>query len=331
MSLDYMQFLKRIEKAEELHRGPFLGYISPQGNIVDFSILEGLTGHDNWRNPITPFFLGLVSYAVLGTNITELERYKDSEKDYLRRLYKDYFRKMYENNYYAGFDEYVLRGPTYAGMNELSYKEFIEYLKDIAVAVRKYPPKDEWGHLKYDLLDFFEKCYSCGDFFYSFGQIIKIHSEDEIAKMYQKYFANFTDELKRDIYKEYRIMTLMSYFKDIMVRYLGYDSIERAILNDDFIFVNNINEFSGGYDFAKHPSIITSHSNPHERFFNFLLLGDWDIQVIPRMLWNEKEHRFVESPVGIFHESEKEKRLALEIESIKRNVPINERRQFFNA
>lgn len=317
MSIDY--FEEQIKKKETHIRGPFIGYINPHGQVIDYSILLGVPGHDNWRNPVTPYFLNFVSYVVLGDS---LEFFKTNANK--GGIYKE----IYEDNKYDGFDDFVLRGPTTFCMNLLNYDSFINDLNDTIKNVKKFRHCNEWDCLKYDLMNFFEKCYSKKDFFYSFGRVIKIHNRETVFEIYKNFLKNWDDREKESFYYNYRVVTLMSYFKDIVVQYLGYDSIERALPNYDLNIINNLYRESGGYTFSPKSIILTSCANPNERFYNWLLMG-WDIQRIPRMIWNEQEKRFVEeNPIISYHQTEKEIFLGQEIELIKRNVPEQYRKEF---
>ena len=316
MAVEY--FEKEISECEKHYNGPFIGYISPRGHLIDFSILIGERGHDNWRNPITPIFLRYVSYVVMGDS---LEEYKNSNDPLSKSIY--------ENNKYEGFDDFVSRGLTSFNCNESDYDTFLESLHKRAARIKEpVSHRSEYGYLDYDLMDFFEKCYSKRDFFYSLGMVVKVLNEPTILKMYSELLKNrdYTD--KDSFYRDYKIITLMSYFKDIMVQYLGYDSIERSILTHDITVMNNLYRFSNGYDFTENPSILTSCTNPNERFFNWLLM-DWNVQVLPRMLWDDKEKRFIQSSITPYHQSDEDKMLAEEIALIKKKVPKQDRKEFF--
>lgn len=325
------------EKTEKSYKGPFLGYINPNGKIIDFSILIGEIGHDNWRNPVTPFFLNFISYVVLGD---KLKRYKKKAIEYetkgLKEIAKVY-EEIYEKNKYKGFDDSVLRGATYYGVNEHNYDDFIKTLnmtiKNINES-RLYIAKwgrsaNEWEQLKYDLIYFFERCYSKKDFFYSFGRTVKVHNFETYCEMYKTFLENCDDEEKQDYYKEYSLITLMSYFKDILVQYLGYDSIERALPEDDLNIYNNLFDVSNGYTEAPYKVIFTSCTNPNERFYNWILM-DWIIQRVPRMFWKKEEQRFVqENSLMDYYQTEKEIILEKEIHSIRRTVPKQRRKEYF--
>lgn len=57
---------------------------------------------------------------------------------------------------------------------------------------------------------------------------------------------------------------------------------------------------------------------------------DWNIQKIPRMLWNEEEKRFVEENFSMsLYQTDKEEILGKEIESIRREVPKQYRKEYF--
>jgi len=319
MVIEYYE--EKIKKYEEQVRGPFIGYISPRGQIIDYSILLGVPGHDNWRNPVTPLFLQFISFVVLGDS---LELFKTGASK------SEIYKRIYEKNKYDGFNDSVLRGPTTFGVNDYDYDSFIDLLNDAIKTIRRpKSSRSEWDWLKYDLMDFFEKCYSKKDFFYSFGRVIKVHREETVFDMYKKYLEDDSAHEKRGFYDNYCVITLMSYFKDILVQYLGYASIERALPKYDLNIVNNLYRFSNGYTLSQTPRILTSCTNPNEQFYNWSLM-DWEIQRIPRMIWNEKEQRFIqENPIRDYYQTEREAILSREIEAIRRVVPKQYRKEYF--
>ena len=156
---------------------------------------------------------------------------------------------------------------------------------------------NEFDILEYDLLKLFTRLYSNDNFFNSLGRKIYVNDMDSIWKKYKNNF-NFKeyDELEEKYkyyFENYLVIQLMSYFKDICVQYLGYDSIERAWPIGDLNVVNNLYSASNGYTFLKNPRIITtSTNNPNERFYNWLLM-DWTIQQIPKKIWDEKNKKFI--------------------------------------
>lgn len=316
MSIEYYE--KPIAECEKNYNGPFIGYISPRGHLIDFSILIGERGHDNWRNPITPIFLRFVSYVVMGDS---LEEYRNSDNPLSKSIYED--------NKYEGFDDFVSRGLTTFNCNETDYDTFIESLHRRTSNIKKPKPyRSEYGYLDYDLMDFFEKCYSKKDFFSSLGMVIKVHNESTVFKMYKNLLKNRDYHDKERFYHDYKIITLMSYFKDIMVQYLGYDSIERSLPISDLNIRNNLYDFSNGYEFSQNSSILTSCNNPNERFYNWLLM-DWNVQVLPRMLWDDSDKRFIQSPITAYHQTDEEEMLGEEIALIKKKVPKQDRKEFF--
>ena len=318
MSIEYYE--KQIVECEKKYQGPFIGYISPRGHLIDFSILLGKRGHDNWRNPITPVFLRYISYVIMGES---LEKYKNSNNNS--------YKLIYENNKYDGFDDFVIRGLSSFNYNIFDYDTFINMLHNISNEIKKiHSSRNEYDYLEYDMMNFFEKCYSKRDFFYSLGRVIKVHNESTVFAIYKNYFEsnnmNYYEEKR--FYHDYVIMTLMSYFKDIMVQYLRYDSIERALPLDDLHIINNLYDFSNGYTLSQNPSILTSCDNPNERFYNWLLM-DWNIQVLPKMLWDESNKKFIQSEINAYHQTDKEKMLSEEIALIKKKVPKQDRNNFF--
>lgn len=306
---------------------PFIGYLNPYGQLLNYCQLVGEYGHDNWRNPATPIFLSFISFVIKNKKIKQLEE-AQWDKD----------RSLFLKNKYEGFDDIVKRGLSYGqDINYHSYDDFLKALNKVLQEEKKsekihikycetYWDKDPWDKLRYDLAHFFEKCYSNKDFFRSLGRIIAVENRYDICQKYNK-----KDSWKQhEFYYEYCLIQLMSYFKDIAVQYLGYDSIERAIAEYDLVQINNIQSASNGYTFASNPRLITtSCPNPNERFYNWLLM-DWQIQRIPRMLWNEEDQRFIEeNTITKYYQTEKEEILGKEIESIKKQVPKEYRKQYF--
>ena len=75
--------------------------------------------------------------------------------------------------------------------------------------------------------------------------------------------------------------------------------------------------------------ITISCTNLNERFYNWLLM-EWSIQKIPRMYWSKIEKRFIKgNPISNYYQTEKEEILGKEIESIKREVPKQYRKDYF--
>ena len=244
---------------------------------------------------------------------------------------------IYRNNKTEGYDDVVKRGfGYYYDYNICSYDDFLQEV-DKYYNIRQSIIHDQinssyysfwdmhvYENLQNDLMKFFKNAYTNIDFFKSIGTTLQAQCFDDFEKIHKKEM----DEIDRiheenpykgtsiDFYKDYVIDGLMSYFKDIMVQYLGYDSIERRLkLNP-----NKDNMFK---------VITTSCTNPNERFYNWLLM-DWNIHRIPKMYWNEEEKRFIkENSISNYYQTEKEDVLGKEIEAIKREVPKQYRKEFF--
>lgn len=121
---------------------------------------------------------------------------------------------------------------------------------------------------------------------------------------------------------------LLSYFKDICVQYLGYDSLERFKTNGDNLNIPSFGEYYN-FDFLANPRIITSsYPNINERYYNYLLM-DWVVHRLPRYNYNEETGLYEKSAFSMIYQSETEQKLEQEIQSIKKNVPIKERKKYF--
>ena len=327
MSVEY--FEEEIKEHERSHHGPFIGYISPEGKLINYSMLLGPKGHDNWRNPATITFLYYLSFILPGHDI---EEFKNSNNEYLRKMYEAY-------RYHGSMDikEWVIRGyypeaPLFMNFrNQDSYEKFVRILYNEIDSKRKARKfSDVYRKLEYDLLEFFGKCYSKNDFFNSFGRIIKVPSEEETRSSFEKRLRSFEDYQKDEFIRDYYTYTLMNNFKDVLTVYLGYDSIERAREMDpmELVFYDHLHSQSNMFEPLPKPSIVTSCNSPYERFFNWILM-DYEIIKVPKMIWDESEGRFVQSDVPSFHQFEREENTADEIRRIKSKVPQHERYKFF--
>lgn len=327
MTIEYLED-KILEKEKLMNNSPLIGYINPQGEIINYSILIGEYGHDNWRNPASSILLDFISFVMKGDRVKKLYEWEWDEG-----------KTLYYKNKYEGFDDIVKRGLEFpCEVNYTSYDEFLEVL-DQAWAQEKetakfyaehhtlYGDRNVFEKLKYDLVVFFKKLYSNRDFFGSLGRIVYAEKSETICEIY-KVKGDFVK--KDEFYYNYLIVQLMSYMKDFCVQYLGYDSIERAMPEYDLNILNNIYSASNGYVFSPNPRIITTSArNVNERFYNWLLM-DWEIQKIPKKVWNEDEKKFEdESHVFDYIYIDKEEILGKEIESIKRLVPKEERYKYF--
>lgn len=328
MTLEYKE--NEIIRTEKMYfNNPLIGYINPYGKIIDLSLLYGLVGHDNWRNPVTPIFLKYISYIILNTNVKDLKKISN---------------ELYYNNQYPGFDEIVRRGVEIGHeINFQSYDDFKTQLNEKYLCEKEKIKKfihidkkenenlyniDVYRKLTYDLIEFFYKAYSNNNFFDSTKIIPKALKKEDVLKIYKH--DPFIDGFENEFYNEYLMIQLMSYLKDICVQYLGYHSIERAIPNKDLNLFNNVNYPSNGYTFTKNPkTILTSELKINETFYNWILM-DWEIKRLPRYHWNSNTKKFdIENPAVAYHQTNKEEVLNQELVSIKKLVPLEERKKYF--
>ena len=322
MSVQYYEpIMDKIEKEEYKS---FVGYINPREQLIDYSVLIGHQSHCTNRNPASHMYLRFISFIVNGYSPDELKYFWDEDQI------------LYKINKTDGYDYIIKRGYNYFHRHNVdSYETFLSELntcynerqkiiKDQINSQDSFWKMHVYENLQNDIILFFKQVYSNEDFFKAIGQKLQvqcfedfeeIHKKemDEIDRLHRK--DPFRDT-SRDFYEDYVMAELMSYFKDIMVQYLGYDSIERRIKLKD----NKSNRFK---------TITTSCTNPNERFYNWLLM-DWNIQRIPRKYWIEKEKRFIkENPNMALYQTEKEEILEKEIESIRKKIPKQYRKEYF--
>lgn len=298
MTVDFIDKEFWITEKETYDCKPYIGYITPNGNLINYNKPFGESGHDGWDNRISNTFLDYVSYII-----------KNNE-----------------------LEEYVVRGMGFI-LNE-NTEEFAEFLERLEKNL-KYPPSydDTYGQFRYQFLLFFKKAYANKNFFEAIGRKIEVMSEEEF--MSQNTWIDPYDFTKKH-YVLYLMQSLMQHFKDIAVSYLGYDAIERFQPNGELINIpSNPKEYPsyGSYAnsyFYRTPRIITtSYNNINERFYNYLLM-EWSIHKIPRYVWSDNLLRFEQEPTYMqFFQSEKEKILGEEINSIKKLVLLKDRYKYF--
>ncbi len=198
---------------------------------------------------------------------------------------------------------------------------------------------DPYCRMAYDILKTFKLAYQNESFFETIGQKIRITSFPEwIVKQYhydwnedrQLIDDEYLDYNSTKCYKESAKRELMTFFKDFVVRYLGYDAIERISPDIKKVDIDESVGRTAEEYIAKTPRIITTSSTtPNERFYNYLLM-DWVIQRVPKYICNNVNHIFQEeSTLKDFYKNEKEEILAEEIASVKRLVPLNQRPNYF--
>lgn len=321
MTVQYFEStMDEIEKKKSI---PFVGYINPRGQLIDYTTLIGKQTHYSTKNPASMMFLQFISYIVKGFDPKELKFFWDEDGH------------IYKNNKTEGFDDVIKRGFDYhIYYNRCSYDDFLQevnayyesrqkYIKSYIDSQYSFWDMHVYEQLQNDLMLFFKNAYENKDFFNSIGITPQVECYEDYLENHEKemkekrklysWMSNYND---RNFYNEYQIAQLMSYFKDIMVMYIGYDSIERRLkLNP-----NKPTKFK---------VITTSYTNPNERFYNWLLM-DWNIQRVPRMYWNEQEKRFIqENPIINYYQTDKEEILSEEITSIKREIPKQYRKEYF--
>lgn len=320
MTIEFKE--EQISLREKETREPYIGYFAPNGKLIDYNILLGENYHDAWQNPVSWAFLSWVSYIVEGTSIEELKEWA-------------YSSDMIIKNQYPGIDEYVVRG---YGINyDFNYECFDDFLETLHKKINSI--EDTWHKLgnienykafEYQLLLFFRNAYKNKKFFDTIQRKISIENPNIVKERLKSQYrnCNFTDRDLESTYRNHLKKELLSYLKDICVQYLGYDSLERFNPNGATIKIPYWYQ-DYDFDFSANPRIITSsYPNVNERYYNYLLM-DWSIHRLPRYYYNEQTGLYERSDFITFYQSETEQELEQEIQSIKRFVPLKERKKYF--
>ena len=106
-------------------------------------------------------------------------------------------------------------------------------------------------------------------------------------------------DTSRDGFGRYRLL------KDILVQACNYDSIESQLYR----------------------TITTSKFNIYETFYDYIL-NDYTIHQIRKKVYDEEQEKYIDYQQSPFMISDKELRLKEELESIRKNVPLDERKQY---
>lgn len=320
MSIEFKE--EQIASREERMRKPYVGYFAPNGKLIDYNILLGGNYHDAWQNPVSWAFLSWVSYIVKGSSIEDLKEWA-------------IFPDMITNNQYPGIDEFVIRG--YGADYDFSYYNIDYFLETLYERIDEI--EDTWHTLgsiedytafEYQLLLFFRNAYKNKNFFDTIQRKISIENPDVVKEKLKYKYRNcsFIDRELESIYRDYLKRELLSYFKDICVQYLGYDSLEKFKPNGTAIKVPY--EYQDyDFDFLANPRVITSsYPNINEKYYNYLLM-DWSVHRLPKYYYNEKDGLYEKSDFTALYQSETEQKLEQEIQSIKKLVPLKERKKYF--
>jgi len=323
MTIDFKE--EEISQWERSTGKPYIGYFSPNGELINYNVKIGGRHHENWDNPVSWDYLWFVSYALKETDANDLKKFGN-----------DYYQLGSQPN----IAEEIIRGysidpdiNSYLNIDDF-YKALNNETDKIKTNVKNYHSESSpifydddfrrnhaYRKFQLDILDFFQKAYSNNEFFNAIQRKIMVNKRTS---------SKFEDVDKLNFqYKRYVVEELMSHFKDISVQYLGYDSLERFTTSNKVIKIEpeNIENYES-YLLSNPRKITTSCLNPNERFFNFLAM-DYEVTVLPRYFFNEKTRRFETHPLLEFYQTDKEKILKKELQSIKRLVPLDKRYQYF--
>ncbi len=323
MTLDFKE--EEIKEKEIKLKVPFAGYLSPQGELIDFSTPLGESLHNSISNQVAQTYLKYISYIITGDT-------KDGKyAEYLKKHKPEKIKEMLDDD----LDELIYRGYAsyYSNINKKFEDFYNEIQNDLRLCELRINKKEEFSYdrFKLDLLKFFLNAYKNGSYLKSVGKITRVDNQIDIEKRLKKEF-NLNDDdrhellvqVERTVSKE-----LLTGFKDICVQYMGYDSIERFDSNARKI---DIPAKKNDYDlmFYSNPRVIsTSHKDIYDRFYNYILM-DWNIYQAPRYLYNGKTGIYEPEPDFVnSHIEESNKEIKNEIESIKRLVPLKERKKYF--
>lgn len=292
---------REIESENDFYRANFIGYLNPMGVAIDYSRPFGLGGHDS--NPTTDIFAYYMTFQINNP-----------------KKYDEFYSKKEDKNW-AEEDTKTRRRYLY----ETKIKDILEYRTKYG----KYGSRDDFFD-KYTFLDddmymFLYNCYSNRYFSTGFNGDNFIMSESEF---YEKVFKPIDEERKRlyprsisdrdyleyevptyyhfDVqYEAYKRKRTLEVLKDVMISYMGYHYVARTPR-----------------------TIYTSDTNVNETFYNYLL-NDFKIISLPKMIYNPSLKMYEKYERSPFLMPDREERLGLELDAIRKRIPRNKRTQYY--
>lgn len=270
----------------------FIGYLTKDGDVLDYSNPLGIGGHNNDR--FTTYF---ETYFRMPTNDLWIQQDKGIDTINLK-----------EEKWYA-----KERGRL--------FKERIEENSDLAreYGSIKYHPYNKNLRFQNDLDIFFYNCYQADTFMDGFGQNCMSLNSSEFYRKFCKGRDSYqrksdeTEEQYRERHKRffeynyhwYKKNLMLDWYKTVIVQYMHYHLVERC-----------------------QKGITTCDLKPYETFYNYLL-NDFTIHQIPRMIYDDTSKMYVLYKQNKFLVSDSELRLKEEIQSIKKLVPPKERSNYY--
>ena len=311
-------------KAQELASGTlFLGYFSPNGILYDFNTDLGIENHYSITNPVPLTYLKYISFII--SDLTKDSEYAKFLSESNPEKFKELIDESVNELVFRGYDSY------YTGTVQ-SFDKFYTSLNDELNTCEekiKSGNGSKFDRFKLDLLRFFSNAYRDGSFIKSTGLTIRMDDLSLIKKELLEnteldgFDSNDINELiERRVSKE-----MLTFFKDLCIRYLGYDSIERYNKEGEKIKIPGNPALYDDHFFASPRVITTSHVDIYERYYNYILM-DWYIQKVPKYVFNENTGLFeLDNGLNPFIE-QKEEGLKEELKILKKNYAPKDRIQF---
>lgn len=262
----------------------FIGFLNSVGKAIDYSKPLGLGGHD--KNYITELFK-----VFFPLKIKESKHMSPLEIHIMSNEYLERERKQKINSLNERINKTKEKLIDY---NNYGWENYITY-----------------SQLELDLYYFLLNCYSGDTFFKGLGKNVDTMCQHEffLTQFSKRNIPNqrfdVSDQDFEFEYWYYQTKTILSVFKDVMVQYLGYHSVERLPR-----------------------TITTSEFNIYETFYNYLL-NDYNIVQIPKMFYDDNKKMYIEYTKNNFLVSDKELRLKDEVQAIKKLVPPEKRYQYY--
>ena len=315
----------QIKEHELRYNTPFLGYFSPNGEVYSFNDKNNIGTHYLPSHPVPQTYLKYISYVI--NNQFKNGSYGTFLKENKPEQYKELVEEDIDELVFRNYDSYNSGIVT---PYEEFYKELLVEVDELTEKIRSqfYTMNDKF---KLDLLKFFVDAYKEGSFIKSTGRKTRIDSPVLLEK---KLLEENNIDRDMNIFEINNLIEkasskqMLTFFKDICVRILGYDSIEKFDVNEKELVIPEKEEDYDKFFFSTPRVITTSHYDIFDRYYNYILM-DWYIKKVPRQIYNDKTGKFEEElPFVNTYIEQKEEAVREELLCLRKAYSPKERIQF---
>lgn len=243
----------------------FVGYLNPKGEPISFNDKIGYTGH--------------------------------GEPPSIQEKFRVFYILKIENYKYISILEKHIMSDEYQHSQKEKYLKLLKEAKsslteDIKLFKKRFSGSFIREQMELDIYNFLINCYSAHTFFDGVGNIETCMCEYKYWEQEYKHnklhdSSHWHFKIDYSIYKD---KILADIFKQVIIQYVGYHSVERIPR-----------------------TITTSESKIYETFWNYLV-HNFNIVYLPRMIFDPNKKTHIECPINEFFIPDSELKLKAELQ-----------------